>query len=94
MDGLYSLIEQIESKNTEFMFECSKLFSRICGAHPKIIKNTLQLAQRCRKLNPLASEFTIEMANQNVMIKDYITAFGLYQEAAALDEVPKIISLN
>ena len=88
IDNLYNLIEQFEPKNADFMFECSRLFSRISGCHSKIIKNTFLLVQKCRKLNPLASEYTIEMANQNVMLKNYSAAFALYQEAASLDEVP------
>lgn len=86
LSQLTSLIEQNEPKNTEFMLETAKLFSRICGSHPSILKFTLQLVQKCRKLNPILTEHTLELANHHVMLKDYNTAFGLFQESASLDE--------
>lgn len=81
-----STIEQIEPKNSDLMLEVSKLFSRVSGANPSIIKMTIGLLQKCRKINPLDVDFAIEMGYQLIMLKDYTQAFGLFQEAASLDD--------
>ena len=81
-----SLIDQVEPKNIELMLETSKLFARISGSNIEIIKMTMNLLQKCRKLNPLDVDFALEMANQLLMVKDHSQAFNLFQEAASLDE--------
>lgn len=80
------LVEQTEPKNIELMMEVSKLISRISGSNASIIKLTMVLLQKCRKLNPLDVDFALELGNQFLMIKDYGQAFNLFQEAASLDE--------
>ena len=81
-----TLIDQLEPKNTELMMEISRLFSRISGSNPAIIKSTIGIIHKCRKINPLEVDFAIEMANQYIMVKDFSQAFNLFQEAASLDE--------
>lgn len=80
------LLEFLEPKNTDLLLEISKLFSRISGSNLQIIKMTIGLIQKCRKINPIEVEFAIEMAYQYIMIKDFQQAFALFQESASLDE--------
>ena len=62
------------------------MFSRVSGRNPKIVNITLALLQRGRKLQPLSPDLCLEMAKQTLMLEDYEKAYGLFQEAAALDE--------
>lgn len=79
-------IDKTEPKNSDILFECAKLFSRICGRNPEILQITFGFLERARKIKPLDADLAVELAEENLMINNTKEAYNLFQEAASLDE--------
>ncbi|EGR31890.1 tetratricopeptide repeat protein [Ichthyophthirius multifiliis] len=86
LDILIKVIQKQEQKNTQLMHKVAQLFSRISGKNKQILNTTLNLCLQCKKSNPLNANYASELAVQYLMLNDYEKAYGLFQEAAALDE--------
>ena len=50
-----------EGRNSQFMYEVSRLFSRMCGRNNVILSMSIKLLEECRKLEPINSDYVIEL---------------------------------
>ena len=72
--------------NAEAYFNYSRLFARICGRKPEILKKSKELIEKACQLRPENWKYTAEQAYQKWLIEDYNDGFMTYQKAATYDE--------
>lgn len=86
IDELSTAFDKHESKNAEAYFNYSRLFARICGRKPEILKKSKELIDRAWQLRPENWKYTAEQAYQKWLIEDFNDGFMTYQKAATYDE--------
>lgn len=62
------MIEKREGKSAKLLFESAQLFLRICGRNMRFIQALKSIVDKCRKIDPLNSDFAIEQGRQLLML--------------------------
>eukprot|EP00742_Colponemidia_sp_Colp-10_P005614 GILJ01006001.1.p1 GENE.GILJ01006001.1~~GILJ01006001.1.p1 ORF type:complete len:1335 (+),score=250.67 GILJ01006001.1:335-4006(+) len=87
---LISSIDRNEPKNATLCFKVSRPFARLCGRNEQVLRLTLSLIDRAKRLSPDNSQYWTEYAYQQTLLGEYQGAKESYQQAAQLDETNSI----
>ena len=86
ISSLMNVIDKEEPGNAEIYMSTSRALARAAGPCDTIIRATLKLAERARKLAPQKSDFATECGYQLSLLRRYKRASSEYDDAARLDE--------
>ncbi|XP_015840637.1 tetratricopeptide repeat protein 21B [Tribolium castaneum] len=79
-------IEIQEPKNGKILSDSAKLFSRICGRHVDVLKETHKMAERAIQINSEDVEFIVELGHQCLLSSRIKEAQKYYKTASKLNE--------
>ena len=71
-----------EGRNSDLIFNISRLFSRFCGRKPEVLTRTLQFLDMAIVLQPENASYQTEAGYQRSLKGEYEQAYQAYQRAA------------
>lgn len=74
LSNFKNILDTEESKNSTYILECSKLFSRICNKNNDILVITSMMLENALNSNSENLEILVEMGNQCLMRNDFKNA--------------------
>jgi tetratricopeptide repeat protein 21B len=86
IDTLITSVDRHEPMNAELCFNVARPLARLSGRDKNILKGTLKLVGRARKLAPMNSLYVTESAQQHVLLGDLRTANDEFKQGASLDD--------
>lgn len=85
-DELQNALRTAEGRNSDLIFNISRVFARFCGRKPEVLQRTLQLLDMAIVLQPENAAYQTEVGYQRSLKGEYETAYQAYQRAAQCDE--------
>ena len=79
-------IDRHEPKNAQLYYNCARPFARLAGRKAIILKETLQLIDRAKRLQPRNSAYVTESAHQHSLLGDLRKANDEFKLGASLDD--------
>lgn len=85
-DELVNALKNSEGRNSDLIFNISKMFARFCGRKAEVLARTLQILDMAIVLQPENAMYLSEVGFQKSLKGDYDGAYQAYQKAAQYDE--------
>lgn len=74
-DELQNALRNAEGRNSDLIFNISKVFARFCGRKPEVLQRTLQLLDMALVLQPENAGYQTEVGYQHSLKGEYETAY-------------------
>jgi len=77
-DELQNALRQTEGRNSDLIFNISRVFARFCGRKQEVLSKTLQLLDMAIVLQPENAGYQTESGYQRSLKGEYETAYQAY----------------